>query len=426
MPSRFISLYYGSIDFRKTLLAIISWFKGFFISAGDLRDQLHKQIKIFFPDAEIFSFGSARSSITFCLQSYGIGPGDEVLLSAYTCLAVPTGIIAAGAKPVYVDINKETLNMDAQLLVKSIGENVRAIILQHTLGKSADFTDILSIAKERDILIIEDCALSIGSSVKGRMLGSIGDAAIVSMELSKTFTCGWGGILLVNQEELRRRCIQSYVEVPEYTFLKSSKDLFQTLVSAFCYRSNVYSWLGKYILHFGFKFKIFRRSTPEEEYLGITSKDFLRKIGHFQGGIALIQWKYFLEGNMRAAIMGNKVRSYLIDQGIIIPGAPAEGEVSVAPRVSFLVNNRAEASDYFLQRGIELGEWFDGPLSPEPSTPNFNYNKSFYTNAETIADHVVNLPCHLGLSISDLDRLNTVLRDFVRDHPDNIADRNNW
>ena len=426
MLRRFISLYYGSIDSRKILLAILSLPKAFFIGANELRNQLHKQVKVSFPNSEVFSFGSARSSITFCLKSYGIGSGDEVLVSAYTCLAVPIGIIAAGATPVYVDIDKETLNIDSQLLKKSIGENVRAIILQHTLGKPADFTDILSIAKGKDILVIEDCALSIGSSINGKMLGSIGDAAIISMELSKAFTCGWGGILLINNEELKQCCIKSYAKVLDYTYAKSSKDLFQTLVSAFCHNSSVYSWLGKYIIYFGFKFKIFRRSTPAEEYIGVTSADFLRKIGHFQAGLALIQWKYFREEILKAANIGEKIRLFLSEYGFTTPGSPNEGEMSTSPRVSFLVNNRAEASDYFFQRGIELGEWFDGPLSPEPSTPNFNYNKSFYKNAETIANHIVNLPSHLGLTISDLDHIKTVLRDFVRDHPENIADRNNW
>ena len=103
--------------------------------------------------------------------------------------------------------------------------------------------------------------------------------------------------------------------------------------------------------------------------------------------------------------------------GVAAPGAPAASDRSVTPRVSLLVRDRARAMDFFERRGIELGEWFNGPLSPPPTTPAFNYSRGSYPNAERAATHVVNLPSHSGVSSGGMRRVLAALREFVREDP---------
>ena len=166
------------------------------------RRKISECVNKYFPNTKVYSYSSARSSIAACLGGWGIGPGDKVLISAFTCLAVPTGIIAVGAKPIYADIKPLNLNNGEDQLISLIDERVKAIIVQHTMGFGVSFSKLKEIASEKGILIIEDCALSWGAEQSGVLLGSIADAVIFSMELSKTISTGWGGILLSRNDKL--------------------------------------------------------------------------------------------------------------------------------------------------------------------------------------------------------------------------------
>src|SRR4051812_20793870 len=99
---RHITLYYASISLKNTVLSILWWLSCFWRTPGQRRAILTKQIEQLYHEGSWFVFGSARSGLAAFLTAAGVGPGDEVILSSYTCLAVPTGIVAAGATPVYI------------------------------------------------------------------------------------------------------------------------------------------------------------------------------------------------------------------------------------------------------------------------------------------------------------------------------------
>jgi perosamine synthetase len=352
-----------------------------------------------------------------CLQSAGIGPGDEVILSSYTCLAVPTAVIAAGATPTYMDIDPETLNVDAGALSAALSPRVRAIVVQHTLGKVAPIDAILTQARQRGLLVIEDCALAVGSSINGRPVGTFGDAAVFSMELSKTVSCGWGGILFVRNRALAQRMEALYATLPEPRAAQSARDAWQTAISAWCHQPSLYDLIGKYVLHLFFKIGLFRRSTPAAEFDGRIGQGFMLRMSGAAARLAALQWRDFERIAKACEGHARRLRSLLEELRVSSPGAPAPGEISITPRVSFLVRHRSEIHAYFLAQGIELGEWFDGPMSPVPSSPLFNYHRGSYPNAEQVARHVVNLPCHSRISDSDLAHIETVLREFASRQP---------
>ncbi|MFN6946977.1 MAG: DegT/DnrJ/EryC1/StrS family aminotransferase, partial [Cytophagaceae bacterium] len=114
-----------------------------------------------------------------------ISQGDEVILPGFTCIVVPNAIIYLGAKPVYVDINSETFNIDPQLIEENITEKTKAIIAQHTFGIPADMDKILHIANKHNLFVIEDSCHALGSKYKGKYVGSFGDAAFFSSQWSK-------------------------------------------------------------------------------------------------------------------------------------------------------------------------------------------------------------------------------------------------
>ena len=423
MVKRKISLYFSSITIRRSFQSIWVWLTSLLIMGHARRRQLHQVIKeVYCPhSSDVFSFGSGRSALTACLRAAGIKAGDEVLLSAYTCLAVPTAVIAAGAVPVYVDIDSASLNVEANTVFANLSPRVRAVVVQHTLGKPADVHAIVDGARARGLLVIEDCALSVGSTIDGRYVGTFADAAILSMELSKTLTCGWGDILIVNNKPLATAVAALYSTLQAASWWSSTRDLWQTVLSSWCYWPTVPFVIEKYIMYAGFKSRIFRASTPTPEFDGIVSSNFMVQLGGAQAAVAQLQWGDFVKVASSCENNARFLRTALAELGILTPGSPVHNEISVTPRVSFLVTDRALAIRYFGDRGIELGQWFDGPLSPIPTVSLFNYEMGNYPAAEKVASQVVNLPCHSRLTDGDLRHIVTILEKFTQEHPGSVV-----
>ena len=414
---RFVSMYYASIGKRRAFVAIGDWISGALVPADRRRGKLAAAVRGYLGKGDVFALGSGRSALAACLKAAGIGAGDEVVLSSYTCLAVPTGVIAAGATPVYVDVNPSSLNADADAVIAAITPRTKAIVVQHTLGAIAEVQAIADAARPRGVLVIEDCALAAGSRARGRHAGTVADAAIFSMELSKTISCGWGGVLVVHDARLADAMRALYATLPEPSRVRAARDLWQTAISAWCHQPALFHVIGKYVLFLGFRSGIFRRSTPHAEYDGRVEADFLQKMAGAQAALAARQWRALPAIGERCAQHARTLRHALAELGFDAPGSPREGDECVAPRVSFLAADRAAIMAYFFARGLELGEWFDGPLSPPPTSPLFNYDAARYPRAAGIARHVVNLPCHNRLSSADITRLCETLRDFARESP---------
>lgn len=143
------------------------------------------------------SFDSGRSALFALLQVFDIGQADEVLMQAFTCVAVPNSIRMAGAEPVYVDID-DSFNIDPKDLEKKITKRSKVIIVQHTFGVPAEMDAILPIAKKHNLIVIEDCAHALGATYKGKKVGTLGDAAFFSFGRDKVVSSVWGGMATIN------------------------------------------------------------------------------------------------------------------------------------------------------------------------------------------------------------------------------------
>jgi perosamine synthetase len=416
---KFNSLYYGSITLKESLVFFICILRSLYSSEKRIREKLHTLIKrnYFTTSVEVLSFGSARTALTTFLRSIGIEEGDEIIVSSFTCLAVPTGIIAANALPVYADINPSTLNCDLEDYVKVVTPKTKVIIVQHTLGKPSSIFEIIQFAKKNNILIIEDCALAIGTKIGDKFVGSFGDAAIVSMELSKTISSGWGGILVLNNKTYQDSLVTIYKELPIQSKYKSLKDCVQTIISSISYHPLVYNKIGKYIQFLAFRFKFYRRSTNPIEFAGNIPPDFVHKMGLFQILPAIYQWRRAQQVFDACLVNMNTFYSYFKSNKFQTVDLLSQGLTSVTPRVSIFVKDREKISNFFLDNKVELGQWFDGPLSPVPDNKIFNYSKYGYPNAQLCAESIVNFPCHSRINKNDIVRILTLLSNFQKLNP---------
>lgn len=418
---RHITLYYASISLSNSLLALFLAVAFWFRKPERLRSRLVERVQRTFLEGAWFCFGSARGALAACLQAAGVGEGDEVIVTSYTCLAVPTAVVAAGARPVYVDVDPATLNSTCRQVLDAVTVHTRAVVVQHTIGNPADVDEILRAVKPMGITVIEDCALSLGAYRSGKPVGSWADAAVFSMELSKTLSCGWGGLLRINAPELRSSVERLYGSIPEQSRLQSLRDLLQTVISTWCSHPAFVDFPGKYVMWLAWKLRFFRPSTPPDEFEGKTASDFVRKMGIFQALLARLQWKDWQLILDRCRTNVELLRSDLVKLEYRVPALPSGVDLPLSNRVSFFVRDRESIVRFFRQHRIELGTWFDGPLSPVPSAPVFNYHPGRYPLAELAAAHVVNLPAHNRLKMRDVQNIRHLLSQYRTAHPDSGA-----
>jgi len=142
---------------------------------------------------------SGTSALAIALKALGIEPGDQVITQAFTFVASVEAILSIGAEPILVNID-DTLNMDPIELEQIIGDRTKAIMPVHMLGMAANMNAISSIANKYGLKIVEDNCESIGASLDGKYLGTIGDVGVISFDHGKALTTGEGGMLLTNSK----------------------------------------------------------------------------------------------------------------------------------------------------------------------------------------------------------------------------------
>lgn len=149
---------------------------------------------------------SGTSALICALVGLGIGPGDEVLVPAYTWVATAAAPLAVGAVPVLTEIDW-SLTIDPEDIKKKISPHTKAILVVHMLNVVCDMDAIMAIAKEHNLLVIEDACQAIGVTYRGRRVGSIGDVGAFSFQLNKNIQCGEGGAVLANSERVYTRAL---------------------------------------------------------------------------------------------------------------------------------------------------------------------------------------------------------------------------
>ena len=155
------------------------------------------------------SCANGTDALHLALLAAGVGPGDEVITTAFTFIATAEAIRYVGATPVFVDIDPVSLNLDTALIRDAISDKTRAILPVHLFGQPADMDAIQALAREFDLLVVEDCAQSFGARYQGTMTGNIGDVAAFSFFPSKNLGCyGDGGMVTTNDDDIAARVKQ--------------------------------------------------------------------------------------------------------------------------------------------------------------------------------------------------------------------------
>lgn len=148
---------------------------------------------------------SGTSALTTAMAALGIGYGDEIIMPTFTFVASFEAVVSVGAIPVLVDVD-ESLTLDPAAVRAAITTKTKCIMPVHMCGSMADLDALKQICEEHDLILLEDACQSIGATYKGKKVGTIGDAGTFSFDFVKTITCGEGGVVMTNKEELYTKC----------------------------------------------------------------------------------------------------------------------------------------------------------------------------------------------------------------------------
>lgn len=377
---------------------------------GSSISRFEKNLKDYLGVEHIFSFESGRSALYFLLSNLGLKSGDEVLVQAYTCVAVPDPVLWVGATPVYVDIEKDTLNMSPTDLEKKITERSRVLIIQHTFGNPASLEKLIAIAKKHHLLVIEDCAHTLGAKYKGKMVGLFGDASFFSFGRDKVISSVFGGMLVVNNKNLLGNLTNSYQHVP---FPSEWWVLQQLLHPPITHLTKVfYSFLslGKVLIDVAIVLKLISKAVYPVEKQGGKPKFVLKRLPNALADLADHQLDKLERFNAHRKKVANEYREAFKDLDVVhqqsYPGAE-----NIYLRYTLLTPDSQDLITEAKSKDLVLGDWYSQPISPTGvNYEKIKYNPSTTPVASQISPMSVNLPTHTN--IGDLEVKRVV--DFVR------------
>jgi len=352
----------------------------------------------------VLLFESSRSALFNCLMSQNIGKGDEVVISSFTCDAVTYAVMRTGATVVYSDINDD-LTMQTETVLRAITKSTKAIVMQNTLGRLGLNVSTISIIKKTNILLSEDCELSYGSVLDGIKLGAYGDFSFFSLEVSKTLTIGWGGVLLINNHIYKKDMYERYDLIGRVSLLQDIRRFFQLYLSLFLIKIKPFG--GLWLWYFLYGFRIFRRSntynlnaTCESEKMGNLTQSFYKYTStQFN--------KFYRITNKNYLFLSDIANNLNLKQPIV----EAQNEFIVSPRFSLIIKrkNIQRALDLGYSLNIEIGLWFDD------APPSWNIKDARVvssSNASEISRSIINLPCHWTLSEYEMSEISCFMYEL--------------
>jgi perosamine synthetase len=355
----------------------------------------------------IYTFWRGRVALYGILKGLGVEPGDSVLVPGFTCFAVPAAVLFAGARPLYVDIDRRTFNISLSALHSLWNEssqpNIKAMVIQHTYGMPADLNLIFAWARQHGIATVEDCAHAWGSRYRNERgdwipVGTEADAAFFSSQWTKPVSTGLGGWAKANNAELglrlrrfhERDCIApSSAQVA----LLASQVAVRRLFSS----SRAY-WTARSVYQ-----RLYRRGF----LIGTSTPGELR--GEMTPGYAK-QMSSFQQRLLKKQLADKSVETHrrrlkeIYDAALRSAGLPVfQVPNHVDPvflRYPVRVGNKKRALWEAQRRHIELGDWYAHPIDrPEGlAAEAFAYRSGMCPEGERAAAEVVNLPMHVRVT----------------------------
>lgn len=316
---------------------------------------------------------SGTSGLFLCLSALEIGPGDEVITTPFTFIASATTIMMTGAKPVFVDIDPTTLNIDPAKIESAITERTKAVLPVEAFGSPADFDKICSSAEKNNLAIVEDSCEALGSELNGKKAGTFGKMAVFAFYPNKQITTGEGGMILTDDDNLADICVS----------LRNQG------------RGKSGGWLGHERLGYNYRLSDINCA------LGIVQLSRIEEIIAKRAAVA--KWyQQMLAG----------------DDRLIVPAEPHGSRFSWFVFVVRLADNfskkqRDKAIEAMKTKGIQVSNYFS-PVHLQPfMVEKFGFKKGGFPVTESVAERTIALPFYNNLSKGDIEIVCKTLKEIL-------------
>ncbi|MEW6419392.1 MAG: DegT/DnrJ/EryC1/StrS family aminotransferase [Nitrospirota bacterium] len=325
--------------------------------------EFEKKVADYHGVQEAIGVASGTDALHLSIDALGIGEGDEVITTPFTFFATVEAILYTGAIPVFVDIESDTFNIDVSQIEENITKKTKAILSVHLFGHPADTGEILDIAKEHKLKVIEDCAQSFGAGVNGKKVGGFGDAGCFSFYPSKNLGgYGDGGMIIINDSKVA-----------------------ETIRELRNHGSR-----GSYI----------------HNRVGFNSR-----LDEMQAGILLVKLKLIDEYNRKRRHNAALYNSLLSD--IVKCPFEKKGAYHVFHQYTIMSHKRDEIQQMLKENGISSVIYYPVPLHLQKALKFLGYQKGDFPVAEKAAQEVLSLPMYPELDESSIRKIAEIIRSAV-------------
>ncbi len=372
------------------------------------------------------SFNSGRSALMAILAGLELERGSQVLLQAFTCNAAANPILWSGLEPVYVDCD-DNYNLSPDDLKNKITPKSRAVMIQHTFGVPADIDAIQKVCEKHNLILIEDCAHSLGAKYHGRRIGTFGKAAFFSFSRDKIISCVYGGMAATNDSDLAKKI----AAFQEKAGNPSDWWTFQQLLHPILMDKIIlptYSILGKHLLVLFQCLHILSKAIHWKEKRGMRPDYFPKRLPDKLAVLALHQFAKLEKFNNHRRKLAKFYRKELSNcincasltraeeknlrgldprknGGFVLPDE-LPNTLPAYLRFSIRHDNAKNIIKKAWRKNLLLGDWYRTPVDPFDTKPEtIGYKKGTCPNAEKFAGKMINLPTHTNISESEAKKI---------------------
>lgn len=337
------------------------------------------------------SFAAGRVGLYGILRCLEIGAGDEVLVPVPTHIVVANAVRYTGARPVYVDCDLSTYNVDLEQARRCLTPRTRAMLVQHTFGIPVAMEAALAFAASHGLVLIEDCVHALGAVVHGRQVGTFGRAAFFSCEETKTISTTMGGVVTTNDDELAGslRAFQRSCESP--TASQAARYLLKLAVYHALTEPRAHV-MTRAAYELGGSRHPLPRPTEASELRGERPAHFTRRLSNGQAAVGLTQLAALAANLDHRRRIAGLYQDLLAPHGFRLPAPPPAARPAYV-RYPVWVPDR-----YVVQkatnRRLVLGTWFTSVLEESVDPRYGDYLPGSCPRAEDAARHLINLPTH--------------------------------
>lgn len=319
------------------------------------------------------SVGNGTDALVIALKALGIGEGDEVITSTFTYFASAECISAVGATPVFVDVEKDTFNIDPDKIEEKITERTKAIIPVHIFGQSADMDKINIIAKKHNLKVIEDACQAVGAKYKGKMIGTLSDVACFSFFPTKNLSCaGDGGMIVTSDDSIATIATALRTHGSGETGQKAYNllnNITEEVVTSKSGDDTVYNPLKYYNYLIGYN----------------------SRLDAIQAAILRVKLPYLDKWNSRRKEIAKIYDEELIDSNVITPRVREEND-TVYHQYVLQSDNREEVLAKLKEKGIATGVYYPVPLHLQKVYTDLGYKEGDMPVAEYLSHRTFAIP----------------------------------